>query len=71
MGLIDDIILIVVGVVLWAFSGAVGSAITGAPGTTVALVLRILGILLVVIGVILLIVDLLGLGFCSGHGCGM
>jgi len=71
MGFVEDIILIVVGVLLWAFSGAVGSAITGAPGNTVALLFRIFGIILVVIGVILFIADLLGLGSCSGRGCGM
>lgn len=55
MGFVTDVVLIAVGLVLWAFSGPIAEATKTPP---VGLVVKILGVLCVVVGVIFLAVDL-------------
>jgi len=69
MGVIDDIVLIVLGIVFLVISGPVGTAIKGEAGNLTALLLRVLGIVFLVVGFILLLLDVLGiaLGGPSSH----
>jgi hypothetical protein len=58
-GLVEGLILLIVGVVLWVMSGPLGAAITGEAGKAVGIVVKVIGIILVIVGIIFIILAII------------